>query len=343
MKKKYFESYKAAGVDIDAGYRAVEQMKESAARTVSERVLGDFGANSGLFDLTGLGSEPVMVSSTDAVGTKLKIAFYMDRHSTVGIDCVAMCVNDLLCCGARPLFFMDYLAMGKIVPEKAGAIVSGVAEGCVQSGCALVGGKTAEMPGFYEQQQYDLAGMAVGMVERGRRIDGSTARVGDVIIGLASSGIHANGYSLVRKVFDIEEKGLDGYATVLGRPLGEVLMDPSRIYVRAVLTLLEQVPVKSLSHITKGGLYEHLPRSLPQGLTAKVELSALRPQPIFQLIQRVGNIPQKDMFATFNMGVGMTVVVAPAHAEKALQVLRAAGEKAAVIGEVVEGDEMQLV
>ncbi len=342
MKKTYFESYKAAGVDIDAGYRAVEQMKESAARTISERVLGDFGASSGLYDLTGLGSEPVMVTSTDAVGTKLKIAFLMGRHGTVGIDCVAMCVNDLLCCGARPLFFADYLAMGKIVPEKAGEIVSGVAEGCVQSGCALVGGKTAEMPGFYAEEQYDLAGTAVGMVERGRRIDGSGVQKGDVILGLASSGIHANGYSLVRKVFDIEEKGLDGYATVLGRPLGEVLMDPSRIYVRPVLALLRQVTVKSISHITKGGLYEHLPRSLPQGLTARLEVGAIRTQPIFQLIQRVGNIPQKDMFATFNMGVGMTVTVAAQDADAAMRVLRAAGDKVSAIGEVVEGDEMVL-
>lgn len=342
MKRKYLESYKAAGVDIDAGYRAVELMKDSAARTMSEHVLGSLGAGNGLYDLAGCGSDPVMVSAADAVGTKLKIAFMLDRHETVGIDCVAMCVNDLLCCGARPLFFLDYLALGKTIPEKAGSIVAGVAEGCVQAGCALIGGKTAEMPGFYGEEQYDLAGVSVGVVEREHLIDGSTVQKGDVILGLASSGIHANGYSLVRKVFDIEEKGLEGYATVLGRPLGDVLLDASRIYVKPVLQLLKEVPVKSLSHITKGGLYEHLPRSLPEGLTGKLELAAIRPQPIFQLIQRVGNIPQKDMFATFNMGVGMTLVVRPEDADTAMQILRRAGEKVSVIGEVVEGDELLL-
>ncbi len=342
MEKKYLESYKAAGVDINAGYRAVELMKASAARTISDRVLGVFGASSGLYDLTDCGQQPVMVSSTDAVGTKLKIAFLMDKHDTVGIDCVAMCVNDLLCCGAKPLFFVDYLAMDDLVPEQAGDIVAGVAEGCVQSGCALIGGKTAEMPGFYGDGQYDLSGVAVGMVEKDKLIDGSTVRCGDVVLGVASSGIHANGYSLVRKVFDIENKGLDGYATVLGRPLGEVLMDPSRIYVKSILGLLDKVPVKALSHVTKGGLYGHLPRSLPQGLTARIEVETIKVPPIFQLIQRVGRIPQKDMFATFNMGVGMAVVVAPEYADEALRILRAGGERAAAIGEVAPGEELIL-
>jgi len=342
MGKNYLESYKSAGVDIEAGHHAVELMKESAARTMNDRVLGGLGAASCLYDLSDMGDRQVMVSSTDAVGTKLKIAWMMDRHNTVGIDCVAMSVNDLLCCGAKPLFFLDYLSMGQVVPEKAGAIVAGIGEGCVRSGCALVGGKTAEMPGVYSPEMYDLAGTAVGVVQRDKIIDGHTVTAGDIILGIASSGIHANGYTLVRKVFDVEKNGLNGYTSVLGRPLGEILLDPSRIYVTAILKLVEAVPVKSIAHITKGGLYEHLPRSLPQGLAAKVEVGAIQTQPIFRLIQRVGNIPQKDMFATFNMGVGMTVVVAPDQVDAAVSVLRSAGEKVSVIGEVVTGTEMVL-
>ncbi len=349
-EKKYLESYKAAGVDIAAGQKAVKLIKASAERTIvgpelNSRVLGAFEATNGLFDLTGLGSAPVMVTSTDAVGSKLKIAAMMDRHNTVGIDCVAMCVNDLLCCGARPLVFTNYLSMSKLVPQQAEAIIAGVAEGCIQSGCALVGGKAAEMPDFYaagQIGQYDLAGVAVGVVERSRRINGSGVRKGDVILGLASSGIHANGYALVRKVFDIENKGLDRFETVLGRPLGEVLMDPSRIYAKAVLALLEEVDVKSLCHVTKGGLYINVPRSLPEGLTARINVASLKTQPIFHLLQRVGNIPRKDMFATFNMGVGMTVTVAPEDVEDAMRILRTAGEKVMVIGEVVPGEEMIL-
>lgn len=349
-EKKYLESYKAAGVDIAAGQKAVKLMKTSAERTIvgpelNSRVLGAFEATNGLYDLTGLGNAPVMVTSTDAVGSKLKIAAMLDKHDTVGIDCVAMCVNDLLCCGARPLVFTNYLSMSKLVPEQADAIVAGVAEGCIQSGCALLGGKTAEMPDFYaagQTGQYDLAGVAVGVVERSRRINGSGVRRGDVILGLASSGIHANGYALVRKVFQIEEKGLDRFETVLGRSLGEVLMDPSRIYVKPILALLEEIQVKSICHVTKGGLYLNVPRSLPEGLTARINMAALKTQPVFQLIQRVGNIPQKDMFATFNMGVGMTVTVAPEDVEESLRILRAAGEKVSIIGEVVAGDEMIL-
>lgn len=349
-EKKYLESYKAAGVDIAAGQQAVKLMKTSAERTIvgpelNSRVLGAFEATNGLYDLTGLGSAPVMVTSTDAVGSKLKIAAMLDKHDTVGIDCVAMCVNDLLCCGARPLVFTNYLSMNKLVPEQADAIVAGVAEGCIRSGCALVGGKTAEMPDFYagdQSTQYDLAGVAVGVVERSRRINGSGVRRGDVILGLASSGIHANGYALVRKVFEIEKKGLDRFETVLGRSLGEVLMDPSRIYVKPILALLEAVPIKSICHVTKGGLYLNVPRSLPEGLTARINVSALKTQPIFHLLQRVGNIPQKDMFATFNMGVGMTVTVAPEDVEESVRILRAAGEKVSIIGEVVAGEEMIL-
>ncbi len=343
MKKTYLDSYRAAGVDLGATYRAVELMREPVARTLSDRVMDEFGAVNGVYDMTGLGSQPVMVTSTNAVGTKLKIAFYMDRHDTVGIDCVAMCVNDLLCCGARPLMFVDYLAMDKIQPEKASTIVAGVAQGCLASGCALIDGKTAQMPGFYDGGSYDLVGVAIGMVEKDRRLDGSTVRQGDVIIGLASNGIHANGYSLARKVFDIEEKGLDGYETVLGRPLGQVLLDPSRVYVKPILALLDALPVKAISHITKGGLYEHLTRTFPAGLTARVDTAAIKTQPIFQLIQRVGNIPRDDMFAVFNMGVGMAVTVAPQHADAAVQLLREAGEKVSIIGEVVAGEEIQLV
>ncbi len=343
MNKNYLDSYKAAGVDIDAGYRALELMREPASRTLNGRVLDPFGSINGVYDMTGLGSQPVMVTSTNSVGTKLKIAFHLDKHDTVGIDCVAMCANDLLCCGAKPLVFVDYLAMGAIQPEKAGVIVSGVAAGCLASGCALVDGKTAQMPGFYAGDQYDLVGVAVGVVEKSRRLDGSTVARGDVILGLGSSGIHANGCSLARKVFDIEEKGLDGYSTVLGRTLGEELLEPSRIYVKPILALLDAVPVKSISHITKGGLHEHLARSFPAGLTARVEVSAIRIPPIFQLIQRVGNVPRADMFGIFNMGVGMSVVVAPQYADEALRILRTAGERVSVIGEVVEGEELQLV
>lgn len=335
------ESYAAAGVDITAGYKAVELMKSHVARTVTDGVVSDVGGFGGLFmpSLAGMKS-PVLVSGTDGVGTKLKIAFLIDKHDTVGIDCVAMCVNDVICCGAKPLFFLDYIACGKNFPEKIAAIVSGVAEGCVQSGSALIGGETAEMPGFYPEDEYDLAGFSVGIVDKEKIIDKNRIGAGDVIIALPSSGVHSNGFSLVRRVFDVEHTNLlSPISEFSGRGLGEVLLTPTKIYVKSVLALLDKISVKGISHITGGGFFENIPRSLPNGISAKIEKSAVRVLPVFDLIAKTGNIPERDMFNTFNMGVGMSVTVDKNDADTALAVLRANGEDAYIIGETAKGGE----
>ena len=335
------EAYAAAGVDITAGYRAVELMKKHIRRTETPGVCSDVGGFGGLFepDLTGI-SHPVLVSGTDGVGTKLKIAFLMDKHDTVGIDCVAMCVNDIICCGARPLFFLDYIACGKNVPERIEQIVKGVCEGCVQAGAALIGGETAEMPGFYPADEYDLAGYSTGIVDKARIIDNKTMKKGDVVLALPSSGVHSNGFSLVRRVFDVEHADLRAPVAELGgQSLGEALLTPTRIYVRPVLALLDQVQVKGISHITGGGFYENIPRAIPDGLGAEIDRSSIRILPIFSLIARQGGITERDMFNTFNMGVGMSIVVAPEDAERALTILREQGEDAYCIGRIVESDE----
>ena len=338
--KSYSDSYKAAGVDVTAGYKAVELMKAHVAKTMTSGVLSGIGGFGGLFELDVENiKKPVLVSGTDGVGTKLKIAFLMDKHDTVGIDCVAMCVNDVICCGAKPQFFLDYIAVGKNVPEKIASIVSGVAEGCIQSGCALIGGETAEMPGFYPVDEYDLAGFSVGVVDKDKILDPSTQKAGDVMIGIKSSGVHSNGFSLVRKVFYVNEETLSTYYDELGATLGETLLTPTKIYVKAVQSLLDSVKVKSISHITGGGFYENIPRSLPKGLSAKIARADVQVLPIFDLIAKVGNIPEHDMFNTFNMGVGMTVVVDKADADKAIAAIKAAGEDAYVLGELVESDE----
>lgn len=338
--KSFSESYKEAGVDVTAGYKSVELMKKHVARTKTDGVVSGIGGFGGMFapDLAGM-EEPVLVSGTDGVGTKLKLAFLLGRHDTIGIDCVAMCVNDIICCGAKPLFFLDYIATGRNIPEKIAEIVSGIAEGCVQSGCALVGGETAEHPGMMPEDEYDLAGFTVGIVDRNKMVDGDALKAGDVLIGLASSGVHSNGFSLVRKVFGIDEKTvLDTYPQ-LDKPLGETLLTPTRIYVKPMLELIRQVNVKAVSHITGGGFYENIPRMLKEGLTARIEKSSVPVLPIFDVIQKVGNIPQRDMFNTFNMGVGMIAAVAKEDAGKAIEILSQAGEKACVIGEVVNGSE----
>ena len=338
------EAYAAAGVDITAGYKAVELMKGHIARTATAGVCSDIGGFGGLFvpDLAGM-AEPVLVSGTDGVGTKLKLAFLMDKHDTVGVDCVAMCVNDIICCGAKPLFFLDYIACGKNVPERIADIVKGVCDGCVQAGAALIGGETAEMPGFYPEDEYDLAGYSTGIVDRARIIDKGTMAPGDVVIALPSSGVHSNGFSLVRKVFDVEHADLKApLAELGGRSLGETLLTPTKIYVKPVLALLKEVPVKGISHITGGGFYENIPRSIPQGLGARIDRSAVRVLPIFDLIQKRGNISERDMFNTFNMGVGMSLVVAPEDADRALAILRDNGEDAYRIG-VIEKSEERIV
>ena len=326
------ERYAAAGVDITAGYQAVELMKQHVARTVTPGVMGGVGGFGGLFlpDLKGM-DEPVLVSGTDGVGTKLKLAFLLDKHDTVGIDCVAMCVNDIVCCGAKPLFFLDYIACGKNIPERIAKIVSGVAEGCVQSGCALIGGETAEMPGFYPVDEYDLAGFAVGVVDKAKILDRENVCPGDVLLALPSSGVHSNGFSLVRKVFDVEND--------CPKELLEQLLTPTKLYVKPVLALLDAVNVKSIAHITGGGFFENIPRALPQGLSAHIARSDVRVLPIFDRIARAGDIPERDMFNTFNMGVGMVAIVSPEDAEQALNVLREAGEDAYVLGTVREGTE----
>lgn len=341
MKNSRSESYAAAGVDITAGYRAVELMKNHIARTNTPGVFSGIGGFGGLFrpEIGGM-KEPVLVSGTDGVGTKLRIAFLMDKHDTVGIDCVAMCVNDVICCGARPLFFLDYIACGKNVPEKIASIVGGVAEGCVQSGSALIGGETAEMPGFYPVDEYDLAGFSVGIVDREKILSNQTMKAGDVMIALPSSGVHSNGFSLVRKVFDVEKNDLKTPVAELGgKSVGETLLTPTKIYVKPMLALFDAVTVKGVSHITGGGFFENIPRSLKEGLSAKIEKKALRTLPIFDLIAKTGNIPERDMFNTFNMGVGMCAVVAKEDADRALTVLRANGEDAYIIGELTESDE----
>lgn len=338
--KSYSESYKAAGVDVTAGYKAVELMKSHVARTNIPGVVSGIGGFGGLFqpDLTGM-NMPVLVSGTDGVGTKLKIAFLMDKHDTVGIDCVAMCVNDIVCCGAKPLFFLDYLAVGKNYPEKIAQIVSGVADGCVQSGCALVGGETAEMPGFYSIDEYDLAGFSVGMVDRDKIIDGSQIEIGDALIGLKSSGVHSNGFSLVRKVFNISEKNIRMYIDELGQTLGEELLTPTKIYVKPVLALLGKYRIKAISHITGGGFFENIPRMLKPDTTAKIELASLPKLSIFSLLQRQGNIPERDMYNTFNMGIGMCMAVAKDQANQIVEDLKAMGQEAYVIGSIVSGEE----
>lgn len=343
--KSYSEAYKSAGVDITAGYTAVELMKSHIARTVVAGVCDKIGGFGGIFDL-GLIMEkyavrhPMLVSGTDGVGTKLKIAFLMDKHDTVGIDCVAMCVNDIICCGAKPLVFLDYIACGKNYPEKIASIVSGVADGCVMSECALVGGETAEMPGFYPENEYDLAGYACGIVDRDKIIDKEKVETGDIIIALPSSGVHSNGFSLVRKVFDIENREIMTPVNELnGASLGETLLTPTKIYVKPVLALLDKVNVRGISHITGGGFYENIPRSLPHGISAKIEKSAVRTLPIFELIAHEGNISERDMFNTYNMGVGMSITVSKNDADLALSVLRENGENAYIIGETTVSDE----
>lgn len=338
--KSFSESYKAAGVDVTAGYKSVELMKKHIAKTNIDGVISGIGGFGGCFmpNLSGM-EEPVLVSGTDGVGTKLKLAFLLDKHDTIGIDCVAMCVNDVICGGAKPLFFLDYMALGKNVPEKVAEIVSGVAEGCVQAGCALVGGETAEMPGFYPVDEYDLAGFSVGIVDKKKIIDGEGLEAGDVLIGLPSSGVHSNGFSLVRKVFNINEETVKKTYPELDKPLGETLLTPTKIYVKPLLALIEKCNVKAVSHITGGGFYENIPRMLKDGMSAKINKSAVPVLPIFNVIQREGNISEHDMFNTFNMGVGMVIAIDKNQVDTALSVLAQAGEKAFVLGEVVEGNK----
>jgi phosphoribosylformylglycinamidine cyclo-ligase len=344
--KSYSDSYKAAGVDVTAGYESVELMKKHVKRTVIPGVVSGIGGFGGLFqpDLAGM-EEPVLVSGTDGVGTKLKIAMLLDKHDTIGIDAVAMCVNDVVCCGAKPLFFLDYIACGRNFPEKIAEIVAGVAEGCVQSGCALIGGETAEHPGMMPEEDYDLAGFTVGVVDKKKIIDGSRLEAGDVLLGVKSSGVHSNGFSLVRKVFgigaddEVNKEILAKHYDELGGTLGETLLTPTRIYVKPVLAAIEAADVKAISHITGGGFYENIPRMLKDGLTAKIDKAAVPVKPIFDLIQKVGNIPERDMFNTFNMGVGLCVAVSKDTAQKAMDAFKAAGEEVVVLGEVVPGDE----
>ena len=340
MEKSFSESYKEAGVDITAGYRAVELMKKHVARTMPDGK-ADIGGFGGLFplDIAGM-KEPVLVSGTDGVGTKLRIAQLLDKHDTIGIDCVAMCVNDIICCGAKPLLFLDYIACGRNVPERIAEIVGGVAEGCVQAGCALVGGETAEHPGTMAEDDYDLAGFSVGIVDKSKVIDNSRMQAGDVMIALPSSGVHSNGFSLVRKVFDVEHCDLKAPVEELhGASLGETLLAPTRIYVKPVLAVMKEVTIKGISHITGGGFYENMPRSIPKGLGVKIEKSAVRVPPIFSIIQKRGNISEHDMFNTFNMGVGMSVVVAKEDAERAVELFRANGEDAYILGTIVESED----
>ena len=338
--KSFSDSYKAAGVDVTAGYRAVDLMKKHVARTKTDGAISSIGGFGGLFqpNLTGM-EQPILVSGTDGVGTKLKIAFLLDKHDTIGIDCVAMCVNDVICVGAKPLFFLDYIAVGKNSPEKVAEIVSGIAEGCVQSGCALIGGETAEMPGFYPVDEYDVAGFSVGLVDRKKMIDGTQMKAGDAIVGIRSSGVHSNGFSLVRKIFNIDESSARRYVPEFGKTLGEELLTPTKIYVKAVESLLSACPVKAISHITGGGFYENIPRMMTDGLTAKIEKAAVPVLPVFEVMAKTGNIPERDMFNTFNMGVGMCVAVDKNDVHKAVAAIEAAGEKAVVLGEIVSGDE----
>ena len=340
MTKSHSASYAAAGVNIEAGYEGVRLMKKHVERTFIPGVVSDIGGFGGLFapDTKGM-KEPVLVSGTDGVGTKQRIAQLMDRHDSVGIDCVAMCVNDIVCCGAKPLFFLDYIAIGKNDPEKVASLVSGVAEGCVQAGCALIGGETAEHPGTMQPDDYDLAGFSVGLVDKEKVIDRSKVASGDAVIALASSGLHSNGYSLVRKVFDVENADLGAYIPELGKTLGDVLLTPTRIYVKPVLAAIKTAEVHGISHITGGGFYENIPRSVPDGFCAKIDKAAVKIPPIFKLLQEKGNIPERDMFNTFNMGVGMILIVSADTVDKALQTLKAEGEDAWVIGEITVGED----
>ena len=338
--KSFSESYKEAGVDVTAGYKAVELMKEHVKKTTIPGVVSGIGGFGGLFapDLSGI-KNPVLVSGTDGVGTKLVAAMLLDKHDTIGIDCVAMCVNDVVCCGAKPLFFLDYIACGKNIPEKIASIVKGVADGCVESGCALIGGETAEHPGVMPDEEYDLAGFTVGIVDRDKIIDGSRMEPGDVLIGIASSGVHSNGFSLVRKVFGLTKEKLETYYEELGTTLGEALLAPTRLYVKPVLNTIEKADVKAISHITGGGFYENIPRMMKEGCTAKVNRAAVPVLPIFEIKAKTGNIPQRDMFNTFNMGVGMIMAVSKETADDAIRALTESGETAFVLGEVIEGDE----
>lgn len=343
--KSYSESYKEAGVDITAGYKAVELMKQHIKRTMTPGAMSDIGGFGGLFelDLTGI-KRPVLVSGTDGVGTKLKLAFIVDKHDSVGIDCVAMCVNDIICCGAKPLLFLDYIAVGKNYPEKVAQIVKGVAEGCVQAGCALVGGETAEMPGFYPEDEYDLAGFSVGVVDKEKVLDNSKIKEGDIVLALPSSGVHSNGFSLVRKVFDVENSNITTPVDALGgRSVGEALLAPTKIYVKPMLALFERVTVKAVSHITGGGFYENIPRSIPKGFGAKIEKNAVKVLPIFDMIKKTGNISERDMFNTFNMGVGMSVVVGKEDADEAVRILKQNGEGAYIMGEIAKSEESVVI
>ena len=338
--RSFSDSYREAGVNIEAGYEGVKLMKKHVERTLIPGVVSDIGGFGGLFapDLSGM-AEPVLVSGTDGVGTKLRIAQLLDKHDTVGIDCVAMCVNDIICCGAKPLFFLDYIAIGKNEPEKVATIVSGVAEGCVQAGCALIGGETAEHPGMMPADDYDLAGFSVGLVDKAKVVDHSAMQAGDVVLALPSSGIHSNGYSLVRKIFNVEHANLNMYCEDLGQTLGEALLTPTRIYVKPVLAAIAAAEVHGISHITGGGFYENIPRSIPDGLCAKIEKAAVQTPPIFKMLQSTGNVPERDMFNTYNMGVGMTVIVSKSTANQALDALKANGCEAYVLGEIVTGED----
>ena len=341
MEKSYSESYAAAGVDITAGYRSVELMKQYVARTMNEHCIGGLGGFGGLFELDCTGyKHPVLISGTDGVGTKLKIAMIMNKHDTIGIDCVAMCVNDVICAGAKPLVFLDYIACGRNIPEKIAEIVKGVAEGCVQADCSLVGGETAEHPGMMPEDEYDLAGFTVGVVDKEKILNNETMQAGDVILALPSTGVHSNGFSLVRRVFDIEKNDIKTPVAELGgKSVGETLLTPTKIYVKPMLALFNEVTVKAVSHITGGGFYENIPRSLPDGFSAKIEKNAVRVLPIFDLIAKTGNIPERDMFNTFNMGVGMSVTVAKEDADKALEILKNNDTDAYIVGEVAKSDE----
>lgn len=343
MEKSFSKSYKEAGVDITAGYKSVELIKEHVAKTMIFGKTAELGGFGGTYELDQAIKNPVLVSGTDGVGTKLKIAFLMDKHDTVGIDCVAMCVNDIICAGAKPLFFLDYIATGKNVPEKIADIVKGVSEGCVQSECALTGGETAEMPGFYPEDEYDLAGFAVGVVEKDKILDKEKVKAGDLIIALPSSGVHSNGFSLVRKVFDVENSDIKKPVAELGnKSIGETLITPTKIYVKPIMSLLDKVDVKSIAHITGGGFYENIPRCLPKGLGASIKKDDIRILPIFDLIMKKGNIPERDMYNTFNMGVGMIAIVSPEDKELALETLKAAGEDAYVLGEIIDEEGVKL-
>ncbi|MBQ6930338.1 MAG: phosphoribosylformylglycinamidine cyclo-ligase [Oscillospiraceae bacterium] len=335
----FTESYAAAGVDVTAGYKAVELMKESVQKTLTSAVLNGLGGFGGMYELPEGYEKPVLVSGTDGCGTKVKLAFLMDKHDTIGIDAVAMCVNDIVCCGAKPLFFLDYIAIGKNYPEKVATIVSGVAKGCLDSGCSLIGGETAEHPGLMPVDEYDIGGFAVGIVEKDKILNNENVKTGDVLVAIPSSGVHSNGFSLVRKVFNVENADLNQYVESLGGTLGETLLTPTKLYVKPALAVLEEVNVKSIAHITGGGFFENIPRALPKGKTAKIRYEDVRVLPIFDLIKETGKIPTDHMFSTFNMGVGMVMIVSPEEADKAIEILKAQGEDAYVLGSVVDGEE----